>query len=207
MAPVEVPILIILMPDLALGDLDGPESRAFCERVWRRTGLVVLAIIIIIIMRHSDFPSFGLRPPRDSPPLHERSGTGRRRSLRYCPEPVRTTACGEPAALFVMLSAAVRPPNAAGLNVTDTVQLADARRLALHVVVLMKSAVFAPVKTMPVMLSVPLPVLVSVTTWAVPAVPTVCAPKSRPAELRDGHRDSQSRARHRDLGGERQRRP
>jgi hypothetical protein len=126
----------------------------------------------------------------------------------YCPEPVRTTECGEPAALSVMLSAAVRLPDARGLNVTDTVatggreQVGSARHGLSEI-----GCVVTPVKAMPVMLRVPLPVLVSVTTWAVPAVPTVCAPKSRPAELRDGHRDSQSRARHRDLGGERQRRP
>jgi hypothetical protein len=47
-------------------------------------------------------------------------------SFAVVPDPVRLTFCGLPAALSVMLSAAVRVPDAVGLNLTLMVQLAAA---------------------------------------------------------------------------------
>ena len=47
-------------------------------------------------------------------------------SLAVVPIPARLTFCGLPAALSVMLSTAVRVPDAVGLNVTLMLQLARA---------------------------------------------------------------------------------
>jgi hypothetical protein len=80
------------------------------------------------------------------------------------PVPVRVTACGLPAALSVMVTAADRAPVAVGLNVTLIVQLPVFAATELpQVFVCAKSPLFAPVTAMPVMPRAALPVLVSVT--------------------------------------------
>src|ERR1700735_3775240 len=50
------------------------------------------------------------------------------------PVPVKATGCGEPVALSAMERLAVSVPLAAGLNSTETVQVANAARLAPQVV-------------------------------------------------------------------------
>ena len=86
--------------------------------------------------------------------------------------PVRETVCGLPAALSVMLRDAERVPAAVGLNVTLTVQLLPAARLARQVWVWEKSPLFVPVTAMPLMVSVAVPVLVRVTVCGALPVPT-----------------------------------
>src|ERR1700735_2887377 len=49
------------------------------------------------------------------------------------PVPLIETVCGEPVALSTMERLAVSGPVAAGLNSTDTVQLAPAARVDVHV--------------------------------------------------------------------------
>lgn len=81
------------------------------------------------------------------------------------PVPVREMLCGLPSALSVIDSEAFLAPVAVGLNVMLNVQLAPATRLAPHVLVSEKSPLLAPVMVMadPLNVSVPVPVLVSVT--------------------------------------------
>jgi hypothetical protein len=79
------------------------------------------------------------------------------------PVPLRTTEWGDPAALSLMLSVAVREPTAAGVNVTlirhDPFWSRDAGQL----LVWLKSAAFAPVIEIEFIASEPEPVLVMVT--------------------------------------------
>ena len=84
------------------------------------------------------------------------------------PVPVRATVCGLPAALSVTVMAPVRDPPAVGLKITEIVQVADAATDAPQVLVWLKS----PLAAMLVIASVAVPVLVSVTTWAVLDAPT-----------------------------------
>jgi hypothetical protein len=89
------------------------------------------------------------------------------------PDPVRLTVWGLPVALSVMLTDAVRDPVEVGLNVTLMVHFAPAPTLVPHVFVRAKSPLLVPVRAMLAIVSVALPVLVSVTTRAVLVVPTV----------------------------------
>lgn len=77
------------------------------------------------------------------------------------PFPVRVTACGEPAASSVKVSAPDLAPRAEGVKVTFTVQLTDCARVAPHVV---EALVKSPVATMEAMFMVAFPVLFRVTT-------------------------------------------
>jgi hypothetical protein len=70
-----------------------------------------------------------------------------------------------------MLSAAVRVPNAVGLNLTLIVQLAPTANELPHVWVLAKSLTLGPVIAIRVILKIAVPVLVSVTIFAVLLVP------------------------------------
>jgi len=90
------------------------------------------------------------------------------------PVPESATVCGLPAALSATLRFAARAPTAFGANFTLIAQLALAARLAGHVLVWVKSAAFAPVMEIPVIVSAALPVFVSVTVWAALVVPTLC---------------------------------
>lgn len=80
--------------------------------------------------------------------------------------PDRLTACGLPAALSVTVMAADRAPAAVGVKVTLIVHDAFTARLLPHVVVRAKSPALVPVTVMLVIVSEPVPVLVSVTVDA-----------------------------------------
>src|SRR5260370_1133945 len=84
------------------------------------------------------------------------------------PVPVRDTVCGLPAALSVTVIAPVRAPAAVGVKITEMVQAPAAPTDAPQVLVWLKS----PLAAMLVIVSVAVPVLVSVTTCAVLDVPT-----------------------------------
>ena len=82
------------------------------------------------------------------------------------PVPERLTACGLPLALSVMLTEALRVPEAEGVKVTLIVQLAPVVSELPHVLVCAKSPALVPVTAMVVMLKVALPVLLRVTVRA-----------------------------------------
>jgi len=90
------------------------------------------------------------------------------------PVPVRATVCGVPVALSAIDRLAVSVPVAAGLNSTDTVQLAAAARVVPQVVADLRNDVaLVPVTVSDVSVTVPVPVFLMVTTCAAEAVPTV----------------------------------
>ena len=82
--------------------------------------------------------------------------------------PPRITVCGLPAALSLIASVPARKPPLVGVKVTDMVQLFPAVRVALQLLVCLKS----PVVVMPAILSVAFPVLVRLTDFAELVVPT-----------------------------------
>lgn len=88
------------------------------------------------------------------------------------PVPVSPAACGLPEALSLTISAAARLPEAVGLNVTLAVQFAPAFKLAPQVFVCEKSPAFTPWMAMLLIVSVALPLLVSVTVCAALVEPT-----------------------------------
>jgi hypothetical protein len=98
------------------------------------------------------------------------------------PVPLRVIVWGLPAASSVMVTAADRVPNAAGVNVTLIVQfpLFAATELP-QLFVCAKSPVFAPVITRLLIFSAPLPVLVSVTACAALVVFNVWLANASPA--------------------------
>jgi hypothetical protein len=99
------------------------------------------------------------------------------------PVPMRFTVCGLPWALSAMLTAAVRLPMAAGVNVTLIVQLPFTATVLPQVLVTVKSLGFAPVVPMLVMVKLTFPVLVRVTDCAALVVPRFWLVKVRvPAE-------------------------
>src|SRR5947199_81298 len=61
------------------------------------------------------------------------------------PVPLNPAACGDPVALSVMLTAALRAPAAVGVKVTEIVQLPPAATLDPQVLVWAKSPPFVPV--------------------------------------------------------------
>src|ERR1035437_8042067 len=79
------------------------------------------------------------------------------------PVPVRVTVCGDPTALSVMVTDALRLPAAVGVNVTEMLQLPPAATLAPQVLVCAKSPALVPVTAMPVIDRALDPVLLSVT--------------------------------------------
>ena len=100
------------------------------------------------------------------------------------PAPVRLTLCGLPGALSVTVSEADWEEAVVGAKVTEIVQLAPAFRLVPQLPVWANCVGLAPVSPMLVMLSVAVPVLVSVTVWAELVVPTVWLPKATLLGLR-----------------------
>ncbi len=78
-------------------------------------------------------------------------------SFAVVPIPLRLTFCGLPEALSLMFSAAVRVPDARGLNVTLMVQLASTANELPHVWFCAKSLALFPVIAMSVMLKVLVP--------------------------------------------------
>ena len=96
------------------------------------------------------------------------------RSVRPCAE--------LPGALSLTETEAERAPDAVGLNVTEIVQLAPAASVlgAIgHVFVCAKSAAFAPVRPIELIVSAPVPEFVRVTFCAGLVVPTSRLPKAR----------------------------
>jgi hypothetical protein len=98
-------------------------------------------------------------------------------SFAVVPIPLRVTFCGLPAALSLMLSAAVRVPDAVGLNVILMLQLAAVANELPHVWVCAKSLALVPVTAIAVMLKVVLPMLVSTTVFAELVLPMATVPK------------------------------
>ena len=102
---------------------------------------------------------------------------GERPTTGAVPVPVRLTVCVAGLALSVMVKEPLFEPLAVGVKVTLRVQLALAARLAPQVLVWEKSPLFVPAMVTLVMLSVALPVLVSVMGAAELVVPTTWLPK------------------------------
>ena len=96
------------------------------------------------------------------------------------PVPVRATVCGEPVALSATERLAVRDPVTVGLNSTETVQLAPAARVAPQVVADFRNDVaLVPVVVSEESVTVPVPVFLTVTTWAAVVEPTTVDAKAR----------------------------
>jgi hypothetical protein len=90
------------------------------------------------------------------------------------PVPLSFTTCGEPVALSAIESEAVKAPAAAGLNSTDTVQLAPAASEVPHVVAdLMNEVALVPVIVSEVSVNAAVPEFFTVTTCAAVVAPTV----------------------------------
>jgi len=92
------------------------------------------------------------------------------------PVPVKLTVCGLLIAVSAKLSVPVDATSAVGENVTPTVQLAPAARLALQVLLAMANGAVAP---MPVNVSAVLSRLVTVTVVAALVFPAASEPKLR----------------------------
>src|SRR4051812_24995863 len=75
-----------------------------------------------------------------------------------------------------MLTDALLAPAAAGVNVTDTLQLAPAAIVAPQVLVWLNSVAFVPTIPMLETVSPAVPLLVTVTVCATLFIPTVCPP-------------------------------
>src|SRR5437899_5808623 len=95
------------------------------------------------------------------------------------PVPGSVTFCGLPAALSVMLSAAVRVPLDVGLKVTLMLQLAPAASEMPQALVCAKSPALVPVIAMLLMVKLVVPVFLSVTDLATLVVPIACVEKVR----------------------------
>lgn len=91
------------------------------------------------------------------------------------PLPVRTVTCGLPAALSVAVKVPSTEPPVVGVNVTPTVQLAPAARLAPQVLLAIAKPALA---VMPAMLTDALPPFVRVAVLAALVAPTGTVPKS-----------------------------
>src|SRR5437870_168925 len=100
-------------------------------------------------------------------------------SLAVVPIPLSVTFCGLPAALSLMLTAAVRVPLAVGLKVTLIPQLAPAANELPQVWVCAKFPALVPVIAMLLMVKIAVPVFLSVTVLAVLVVPIACVEKVR----------------------------
>src|SRR5436190_20599958 len=92
-------------------------------------------------------------------------------SFAVVPIPLSVTFCGLPAALSLMLTAAVRVPLAVGLNVTLIPQLAPAANELPQVWVCAKFPALVPVIAMLLMVKIAVPVFLSVTVLAAHVVP------------------------------------
>jgi len=100
------------------------------------------------------------------------------------PEPLSTAVCGELAALSAKLTAAVSAPDAAGLNVTVTVQDALTASVLPQVLVCENEEVLAPVMLTPEMVMEAVPELVSWTVCTAAEEPTAVEEKTRLAGVR-----------------------
>jgi hypothetical protein len=96
------------------------------------------------------------------------------------PVPDRVTVCGDPVALSAIDNEAVNAPAAAGLNSTETVQLAAAANEVVQVFAeIRKEEEFVPVRVSDVSVSAEVPEFFTVTTCAAVVTPTVVAAKVR----------------------------
>ena len=96
------------------------------------------------------------------------------------PVPVRATVCGVPVALSATERLAVRAPVAAGLNSTETVQLAAAASEVPQVVADFRNEVaLVPVTVSEVSVTAPVPVFFTVTNCAAVVEPTDVDAKAR----------------------------
>jgi len=102
----------------------------------------------------------------------------KREQLPAAPKPLRDTACGLPAALSVILNAALRVPLAVGVNVTPMLQLALGAKEVPHLLVWAKSPGSVPLMAI-LMVRMLMPTLVKVTFCGEPVVPIVTDPKFR----------------------------
>ncbi len=93
------------------------------------------------------------------------------------PAPLSTAVCGLPGASLTTLSAALLTPGEVGPNVTPMVQLALGASAAGQLLVCANSALFVPVMPTLVMLTVAVPMFVSVTFCVALVVPTFWLPK------------------------------
>lgn len=94
------------------------------------------------------------------------------------PVPVRATVCGVPVALSAIDRLAFNAPVAAGLNATETVQMAPAASDVPQVVADLRNEVgFVPVMVSEDRVTVPVPVFLMVTSWAAVVVPTLVEAK------------------------------
>ena len=89
------------------------------------------------------------------------------------PVPDRVAVWGLPVALSVTVTAAVRDPEAVGLNVTLMAHWAPAARLEPQLVVRVKSPLLVPVIAMLLILTDEAVPLFTVIAWAALVVPTV----------------------------------
>ena len=87
------------------------------------------------------------------------------------PVPVSVTLCGEPVAVSVSTTLALEAPEAAGVNLTEIVQVV--KTPVAQVLVCEKELAFVPESAMLEIVTDAVPVLVTVTVWAVDVVPTV----------------------------------
>ena len=96
------------------------------------------------------------------------------------PVPVNATVCGEPVALSAIESEAESAPAAAGLNSTDTVQLAPTASDVVQVVAdLRKELALVPVIVSEVRVRAAVPVFLTVTSCAAVVEPTAVEAKVR----------------------------
>ena len=94
--------------------------------------------------------------------------------------PESPTLCGLPVPVSVNLSVALRAPATVGAKMMFAVQLAEAARLAPHVLLKMvKSPGLVPEMAMLLMVMAVVPLLVSVTAFCAPAPPTGTAAQLR----------------------------
>jgi hypothetical protein len=101
------------------------------------------------------------------------------------PVPFKVTDCGDPAALSVMVTAALRLPAEVGLNVTEMLHLTPAATDVPQVFVSAKSVELAPAIAMLLIVSAPVSVLVRVTDCAALAVPVFWLAKVSAEALSD----------------------
>ena|SRR5215469_13187630 len=74
------------------------------------------------------------------------AATGKNRDhSNAAPVPSKTSVCGVPLSLSLMLNVPVRDPDAAGVKVTMTVQVPDAASVVHVLPVTLKSPLFVPV--------------------------------------------------------------
>src|SRR5436190_23135481 len=126
---------------------------------------VMLKAVVLTLVRVTFFAS--LTVPLSSVLLFTLQGA----SLVVVPVPDSVTFCGLPAALSLMLTAAVRVPLAVGLNVTLIPQLAPAANELPQVWVCAKFPALVPVIAMLLMVKIAVPVFLSVTVLAALVVP------------------------------------